>query len=82
MTKACVCSSRTMFTATTAINKISRGKEKTLQIMAYLNIMTKVVSSLQCIGSITALEIGETVLIQCVSLKDLERKQSDLLQMM
>lgn len=30
----CVCSSRTMFTATNAISKISRGKKKTLQIVA------------------------------------------------
>lgn len=34
--------------------------------MAYLNIMTKVVSSLKCSDSITALEIRETALIQCV----------------
>lgn len=64
----CVCSSRTVSTATTAISKMPTGKKKALPIMAYMNIATKVVSSLQCIDSITALEIGETVLIQRVSL--------------
>lgn len=71
----CVCSSRTMSTATTAISKVSREKKKTLQKMAYWNIMTKVVSSLQSIDSIIALEIRETVLIQCVSLYNLESKK-------
>lgn len=61
------CSSRTMCTVTTAISKMPKGKKKAFQIMAYMNIMKKMVNSLQWIPSITALETGETVLIQRIS---------------
>lgn len=46
---------------------IPKGKKKALWIVAYISVMKKVVNSLQCIASITALETGEIVLIHCIS---------------
>lgn len=43
---------------------ILKRKKKSLWIMAYVNIVKKVVNSLKCIASITALETGDAVLIQ------------------
>lgn len=40
-----------------------KQKKKALWIMAYVNIMNKVVNSLQCIASITVQENGEPVVM-------------------